>query len=339
MPERGNVAIASQSGTIAAQNAWHSKEMGLRIGKSISVGNENNIDLVDFLEYFKDDSQTSVIGLYIEEVKRGKEFIKLAKEITPKKPIVAIYAGGTEAGTRSIMSHTGSIAGNSRIYDAVFKQTGIISTNFIMDFLYYLRTLSHAQSYNVFPKGNRVGIITDSGGSGAMMTKMIEIYGLKVPEFSKELQSEIRKDIPSTASANNPLDVTFDINIFNLFYKFPKILMESGEVDAIIVYGVFDFNEVVDVIEKSSMPVDEQMKNFSDMMDRGVIRPIKRLMTKFSIPVYYTGPYPLRYPWYQKFVNADIPIFTLWDFPPKCLKILWEYSKFRDKFLEQSRAK
>jgi acyl-CoA synthetase (NDP forming) len=75
IPERGNISIISQSGTIAAQTFWHAKEMGVRIGKSLSVGNERNIDMVDFLEYFKDDPQTGVIGLYIEEIKRGKEFI------------------------------------------------------------------------------------------------------------------------------------------------------------------------------------------------------------------------------------------------------------------------
>ena len=331
IPERGNISIISQSGTIAAQTFWHAKEMGVRISKSLSVGNERNIDMVDFLEYFKNDPQTGVIGLYIEEIKRGKDFIKLAKEITPKKPIVAIYTGGTKAADRAIKSHTGSLGGNQKIYDAVFKESGIISTNSITDFLYYLRTLSFAQKYRIFMKGNRVGIITDSGGSGSMMTKSLELYGLEVPEFSKQLKDELSELIPFTASANNPIDVTFDVNFLNIFYKFPKMLIKSGEVDSIIIWGVFDFDDVIETIEKSGMIVDKDVKNMGLMLDRAIIKPIKRLMKKNSIPIYFSGPFPYRFSWFQKFLSYDIPIFDLWDAPPKCLKILYEYSEYRRK--------
>jgi acyl-CoA synthetase (NDP forming) len=326
VPDRGNVSIISQSGTVAAQTFWHAKYLGVKISKSISVGNENNIDMVDVLEYLKDDPQTEVIGLYIEEIKRGKEFINLTKKIFPKKPIIAIYAGGTEAASRSIMSHTGSIAGNQKIYDAVFRETGIISTNSIMDFLYFLRTFSFAQKYDVFPNGKKVAIVTDSGGSGSMMVKTSDLYGLEIPEFSTNLKSEISKLIPSTASASNPIDVTFDVNFFNLFLNFPKMLMKSGEVDSIIVYGVFDFDDVIDTMEKSGMIIDEKTKEFKDLMDRMILEPILRLMQKYSIPVFYAGPFPYKYPWYQKFISHDVPIFELWDHPTKCLAVLTRYA-------------
>ncbi|KKN05496.1 hypothetical protein LCGC14_1086780 [marine sediment metagenome] len=329
--KRGNISIISQSGTVAAQTAWYTNELGIKVGKSISVGNERNIDLVDLLEYFKDDPQTEVIGLYIEEIKRGKKFIRLAKEITPQKPIVAIYAGGTSAATRSIMSHTGSIAGDDRIYDAVFSETGIISTNSIIEFLLYLRTLSHAQIYDTFPKGKRVGIITDSGGPGAMMTKTAELYGLEIPEFSKDLKGEISKDLPTTASVYNPIDATFHNNFSNVLIKFPKLLMKSGEVDSIIVFGIYDFDEMMNTIEKSGMKVNERMKDIKDMILSIVIKPIKRFMKKFSIPVFYAGPFPYHYPIYQRYLSQDISIFSLWDHPTKCLAMLTKYSEYRKK--------
>lgn len=330
-PKRGNISIISQSGTIAAQTFWHAKEMGVNISKSISIGNERNIDMVDFLQYFKDDPHTKVIGLYIEEIKRGKEFIKITKEITPFKPIVAIYTGGTIAANRSIRSHTGSLSGNQKIYDAVFKESGIIPTNSVKDFLYYLRTLSFAQKYNIFMKGKRVGIITDSGGSGSMMAKSLELYGLEVPEFSTQLKDEISELIPFTASANNPIDVTFDANFFNLFYKFPKILMKSGEIDGIIVWGLFDFDDVMETIENSGMVIDENLKKMSLMLERSVLKPVKRLMQKYSIPIYFSGPFPYRFPWFQKFMSSDLPTFDFWDAPPKCLKVLYQYSEHRKK--------
>jgi acyl-CoA synthetase (NDP forming) len=329
VPKKGNISIVSQSGTVAAQTFWHAKEMGVNISKSLSVGNERNIDMVDFLEYLKNDPHTGVIGLYIEEIKRGKEFIKQVKEIVPKKPIVAIYTGGTKAANRSIKSHTGSLGGDQKIYGAVFKETGIISTNSITDFLYYLRTLSFAQKYNIFMKGNRVGIITDSGGSGSMMAKSLELYGLEVPEFSKQLKSVLSELIPFTASAKNPIDVTYDVNFLNIFYKFPKMLMKSGEVDSIIVWGVFDFDDVIETIEQSGMKIDENMKSMEAMLDRTILRPIRKLMKKYSIPVYFSGPFPYRFPWFQKFMSYDLPIFDFWDAPPKCVKILCEYSKYR----------
>ena len=331
IPKRGNISIISQSGTIAAQTFWHAKEMGVNISTSISIGNERNIDMVDFLQYFKDDPRTEVIGLYIEEIKRGKEFIKVAKEITPFKPIVAIYTGGTIAANRSIKSHTGSLSGNQKIYDAVFKDSGIISTNSVKDFLYYLRTLSFAQKYNIFMKGKRVGIITDSGGSGSMMAKSLELYGLEVPEFSTQLKDELSELIPFTASANNPIDVTFDANFFNLFYKFPKMLMKSGEIDGIIVWGLFDFDDVMETIENSGMVIDENLKKMSFMLERSVLKPVKRLMQKYSIPVYFCGPFPYRFPWFQKFISSELPTFDFWDAPPKCLKVLYQYSEHRKK--------
>lgn len=330
--KRGNISLVSQSGTIAAQTAWHSNNIGVKIGKSISVGNERNIDIVDFLEFFKKDPQTKVIGLYIEEIKRGKEFIELAKEISPKKPIVAIYAGGTEAADRSIMSHTGSIGGNNKIYDAVFKKTGIIHTNSITEFLFYLRTLSYAQTNNVFPKGRRLGIITDSGGSGSILTKAAELYGLEVPEFPMKLQDKIAELIPPTGSKSNPVDITFFRNYYDFFVKLPRLIIKSGEIDCIIFDGVFDFQEIFNVVEKSGFPIDDKMKNSIAMFFNAIIKPLQFLVRKKAIPLFYCGPQLYNYPLYKLFISNDIPIFSLWDEPTKCMKILCEYSEYRRKF-------
>ncbi|MFW9867979.1 MAG: acetate--CoA ligase family protein [Candidatus Thorarchaeota archaeon] len=329
--KKGKISIVSQSGTLAAQTTWYTNDLDIKIGKAISVGNERNVDIVDTLEYFKDDPQTSVIGLYIEEIKRGKKFIKLAKEISHTKPIVAIYAGGSGAAARSIMSHTGSIGGDNKIFDAVFKETGIISTNSVSDFLYLLRTFSQVQSFNTFPKGKRVGIITDSGGPGAMMTKTAEIYGLEVPELSQALQKEIRKELPITASTTNPVDATFHESFLNMLIKFPRILIESGEVDSVIVFGIYDFDEIIEVVEKSGGEIDNQMKQMKNLIEPTIIKPITRLMEKFSIPIFYSGPVPYRSHLMQKLNSSGIPTFSLWDQPTKCLAMLTKYSQYRQK--------
>jgi acyl-CoA synthetase (NDP forming) len=328
-PERGNISIVAQSGTVASHLFWYCKKIGVKIGKSLSIGNESNIDLVEYLEYLKDDNETDVIGLYIEEVKRGKKFIELVKEITPKKPIVAIYAGGTEAAARSIMGHTGSMAGNDKIFETVFKETGIISTFSINDFLYYLRTFS----YGIIPKGNKIAIVTDSGGCGAMMAKTAEKFGLTVPEFSKDLKAKLKEYVPPVANVDNPLDLTFQFNQYNIYIKIPKLLMQSGEVDGIIIYAVFGFEEILEVIKRSGGETYESFGDVSNETMAGVyLKPIQRLTQKMSIPIFYIGPQGYDNSWIRKFIDLNLPIFDLWDYPVKAFTVLAKYSEYRKKF-------
>lgn len=330
----GNISIASQSGTIASLTSWQTRYRGIKIGKSISVGNERNIDLVDVLEYFRDDPQTSVIGLYIEEIKRGKEFIKLSKEVTPKKPIVAMYSGGEGAAARSVSSHTGSIAGNNKIFEGMFKQTGIISTNLIVDFLQFLKTLSYAQANNVYPKGRRVGILTNSGGSAAIMSKSTEYYGLEVPEFSRTLQEKVSKYIPPHASGKNPIDVTFSKNQKDFFTTLPKLLVKSGEIDLLLFDGFFDLKEMIEIFKKSGSPVDEMMKLSTESYYTNLLKTLQRIAHKKSIPILYSGPQLFSHQAYRDFIERDLPIFELWDAPPKNAAMLVKYSEYRRNFSE-----
>ncbi|MFX1480929.1 MAG: hypothetical protein ACFFCI_22835, partial [Promethearchaeota archaeon] len=151
-----------------------------------------------------------------------------------------------------------------------------------------------------------------------------------------QLQEEFSDDLPNTASAANPIDATFHENFLNMLIKFPKILMKSGEVDNIIVFGIYDFDEVIDVVERSGGKIDEQMKQMKNLMDIGVIKPIKKLMENYQIPVFYAGPIPYRSPWMQKFITSDIPIFSLWDQPTKCLAMLAKYAEYRQKLFNSN---
>lgn len=329
-PERGNISIIAHSGTIASHIFWVCKEIGVKIGKSFSIGNEDDIDIVDCLSYLNDDRETSVIGLYIEEIKRGKEFIKLIKEISPKKPIVVIYAGGTKAATRSIMGHTGSIAGDDNIFEAVFKETGIISTFSIKDFMYYLRTFSSG----ILPKGNRLGILTDSGGCGAMMAKAAEKFGLKVPEFSEDLKSKLKDYVPDIANIDNPLDLTFSFGIHNKYIKIPKLMINSGEIDGIIIYAAWGVQEVLNVIKKSGGKISEVFQQMDNkMMKRAYLKPIQKFIRKKSVPIFYICPQGYSNDWVREFINSNIPIYDLWDMPVKCFSVLAKYSNYREKIL------
>ncbi|MFX1323229.1 MAG: acetate--CoA ligase family protein [Promethearchaeota archaeon] len=329
-PERGNISLIAHSGTIASHIFWVCKEIGVKIGKSFSIGNEDDIDIVDCLSYLEDDPETSVIGLYIEEIKRGKEFIKLVKEISPKKPIVVIYAGGTKAATRSIMGHTGSMAGDDNIFEAVFKETGIVSTFSIKDFMYYLRTFSSG----ILPKGDRLGILTDSGGCGAMMAKAAEKFGLKVPEFSDELKSKLKDYVPDIAIIDNPLDLTFSFGVHNKYIKIPKLMINSGEIDGIIIYAAWGIQEVLDVIKKSGGEIPEAFRQMNnEMMKTAYLKPMQKFIRKKSVPIFYICPQGYSNDWVREFINANIPIYDLWDMPVKCFSALAKYSYYRKKFL------
>ncbi len=330
--KKGNFSIASQSGTLSSHIWFAPNSVDVGLSKSLSVGNEANIDIVDCLEYFKDDEKTQVIGLYIEELKRGKKFLELAKEITPKKPIISIYVGGTEAGNRALQSHTGSLAGDSKIYEAVFKETGIIKTDFVQEFL----DMALIFSQGVLPKGKRLGIITNSGGPAAMVANNAEKKGLVIPEFSDSLQNAIREQLPSNASFRNPIDCAFDMNLPYFYITLPELLMKSGEVDAIIQYGVVGFQDVMDdylSYEKIAKHAEftDQPTEVIDSLAKKLVIPTVQNSHKYQIPILHVSPMPFNSPWSKRLRDNGFLLFRLWDRPVNALAKVCEYMEYKQK--------
>ena len=323
---KGNFSIASQSGTLSSHIWFAPEDTDLGLCKSLSIGNEANIDILDCLEYYKDDPETKVIGLYIEELKRGKEFLNLAKKVSLNKPIVAIYVGGSEAGNRALQSHTGALAGDSKIYDAVFKEIGIIKTDYVQEFL----DISFILSKGILPKGNRLGIITNSGGPGAMVANNAEKHGLIVPELSIELQNELKEILPSTASFRNPVDCTFDMNLPYFYITLPEMLMKSGEVDAIIQYGVVGFQDVMDdYLQNETIAKHADFPSISDeeqdKLAAKLLQPTLNNSIKYSIPILYVSPMRYDSPWSMRIRNSGAMLFKFWDRPVNALAKVCKY--------------
>jgi acetyl-CoA synthetase (ADP-forming) alpha subunit (EC 6.2.1.13)/branched-chain acyl-CoA synthetase (ADP-forming) alpha subunit (EC 6.2.1.-)/aryl-CoA synthetase (ADP-forming) alpha subunit (EC 6.2.1.-) len=136
---------------------------GFGLSKFISYGNAIDLDEVDILDYLAKDKETKVIVFYMEGVKRGKDFIEVAKRATLEKPVIVIKGGTTEAGATAAHSHTASLAGNYEAYEAVFKQFGIIKAESLDDLLNFSKIFDTQP----LAKGNRVAIITNGGGTGA----------------------------------------------------------------------------------------------------------------------------------------------------------------------------
>lgn len=230
----GKLGIASQSGTYVTQTLPYLHKHGITISKAISIGNGTSIDIVECLKYLGDDEQTTAIALYIEGIERAGDFLEVAKEISARKPIVAQYVGGTEAGARAGLSHTGSMAGPDHVYDGLFEQAGIIRVNTIEDVYKTGWTLASQPPL----KGPHIGILTNSGGPGTAIATTCNRHGLEIPEFSDEVQKKVRKFIPGHASASNPVDLTFHLDMSIMADKIPRILFDAGEIDGVIIHGI-----------------------------------------------------------------------------------------------------
>ncbi|MDY6852194.1 MAG: CoA-binding protein, partial [Thermodesulfobacteriota bacterium] len=201
----GFIGLASQSGSFITQTFNYIFRLGLGFSTAFSVGNEANIDIVDCLEYLGTCPNTKVIALYIEGITRGREFMETARSIVPRKPIVALYVGGSEAGKRAGFSHTGAMAGPDSLYEGIFRQSGIIRARFMTELFDFCRVLGSLSR----PKGDRVAVLTDSGGPGASAADSCGRAGLDVPRFSPETLEKLSHIVPDTGSVNNPVDLTF----------------------------------------------------------------------------------------------------------------------------------
>lgn len=233
-PLGGSVGMASQSGAYTAMIYPLLRSMGARIHQTVSVGNEADIDLVDCLDYFREEESVRAVGLYIETVRRPRAFIEAAQACAHKKPVVGIYVGGNEAGSRSGMSHTGAVAGPDGLYDGLLAQAGVMRADDMDEMLDWLMALSDQPPLT----GRRVAVISNSGGPSTSLAYHVEKAGLEVPPFSPVLQKELKAMSNPLAYVGNPIDLTFDTD-FQVFVKLLRTLLGSGEVDGAVLYGLF----------------------------------------------------------------------------------------------------
>ncbi len=202
----GEIAFMSQSGafcTAVLDWAWKA-----HVGFShfISLGNKAVLSEEDFLTAFADDPRTRVIVAYLEGIADGQRFLKTAREVTPRKPVVIIKAGRGEAGARAVSSHTGTLAGSDEAYEAAFRQAGVIraqNVEELFDFAYLL-------ARQPLPKGRRVGIVTNAGGPGVMATDAAERERLEVARFTEDTARRLAERMPAAASIYNPVDILGD---------------------------------------------------------------------------------------------------------------------------------
>lgn len=231
MPRRGNLALISQSGALGMGMIFLANNEFVGLSKIVGVGNKLDIDDDDLISYFSKDPETKVIGLYIEGIKKGREFMNSIKACN--KPVLVVKAGRSEAGARATASHTGSMAGSDKIYDAAIKQVGGIRCRDVVELFDMARALAGQPP----AQGNRVGIITNGGGLGILLTDACVANGLTIPKLSPKTYKKIDKILPDLIKPNNPVDLVGDAG----FYRYEactRALLEDPNIDGIIVASV-----------------------------------------------------------------------------------------------------
>lgn len=207
-PCKGYVGFISQSGALGLMLIDTYAELGVGLSKFVSLGNKADVDEIELLRFFGKDPSIRVISMYLESVSNGKAFMKIAKEVVKKKPVVCLKAGRTEKGKKAVLSHTGSMAGSYEVYKAVFKQCGIIEANDIEELIDFTKVLACQPTL----KGNRIAIVTNGGGCGIIASDQTEAENMKIAEFENSTLKKIKQILPPHAVASNPVDLTGDAN-------------------------------------------------------------------------------------------------------------------------------
>jgi acetyl coenzyme A synthetase (ADP forming)-like protein len=201
---KGSAALSSQSGGIGMAIIGFSRSAKMGVSAIVGLGNKSDIDEDDLLTFFEQDDNTQIIAQHCEDLKDGRAFAEVAKRVSKKKPIVVLKAGRTSAGAKAASSHTGALAGNDKIYEDVFNQSGVIRARSLRDMLEFARGIPVLPT----PKGENVVIITGAGGSGVLLSDACIDNKLSLMTIPPDLDAAFRKFIPPFGAAGNPVDIT-----------------------------------------------------------------------------------------------------------------------------------
>ncbi|MFA9453711.1 MAG: acetate--CoA ligase family protein [Candidatus Aminicenantaceae bacterium] len=306
MPEEGNIAFMSQSGALCVAVLDYAKESNIGFSKFISMGNKAGLNENELLLYLKDDPKTDVILMYLEDLVDGREFMSIARSITSHpqnpKPIIALKAGRTLTGARAASSHTGSLAGSDKVYDAIFEQCGVIRGNTLEEISDYVKAFSSQP----LPKGDNVAIVTNSGGPGILATDACIQNGLLVNPFPASVKKELRSFLSETISLNNPIDLIAEAQSEQYEAALDAILKNSQVHSAIIILTPTAFTKVekiarsiVNSTKKHRKPVVCCFLGVYDV-SRGI-----DILEAHGIPAY-------RFPESAARVIAEMSHFTRW---------------------------
>jgi acetyl coenzyme A synthetase (ADP forming)-like protein len=280
MPASGSISFISQSGALCTSVLDFAAERDFGFSKFISIGNKADVDELDLLLYLHKDPDTKVIMVYLEELRRGREFIEAAKEITSgidPTPVLVIKSGKTAAGAKAAASHTGSLAGSNALYDALFRQSGIIRVDTVNELFDYATAFAYkhesalGKRKSKYPKGNHIAIVTNAGGPGILATDMTLTSGLELSTFSEGTIQTLAHNLPATANLHNPVDVIGDATADRYEAAMEAVIADPG-VDGILVLltpqsmtnALGTAEAIVKIARKSNKPI---LSSFMGIID------------------------------------------------------------------------
>ncbi|MFW6081497.1 MAG: acetate--CoA ligase family protein [Desulfosalsimonas sp.] len=287
-PAPGSVGMVAQSGNMGNQLLAFAELQGVGIRAFCGSGNEAMITIEDYLDAFEVDSLTRTVMLYVESVKNGRRFYESARRVSRKMPIVLLKGGQTKAGTKAASSHTGAMASNTRVFNAVCRQAGIVKVDKPMDLL----DLSAAFSSLPLPAGSRVAIMTLGGGWGVVAADLCEHYGLQVPELPEDLKAEIDKVLPPYWSRANPVDLVGE-NDPELPIRVIELLAGWDGCDAVINLGIVGRRHMLARLADSVQKADptcagdfmDSVLEALDAFESRYISHIVSLMDRYQKPI------------------------------------------------------
>ena len=282
IPQAGSMAIFSQSGALCTAMMDIADERELGVSKAISIGNKADITEVDVLEALAEDEDTRVIVGYLEDISDGDRFVKAAEAASSRKPVVILKAGTTAAGTRAAANHTGVLVGKDTAYGAAFKRAGICRAD-TFDALFDSAT---ALALQPTPKGDRVLIITNSGGSGTISADAVEKAGLTVAPLGEELARQLRRALPDAAFIDNPIDISAAAEPRH-YAAAIDIAAAEGSFDAVLIVLAPQYmTEPAATVRAIVAHLDENMPVLAAFLGGGDIMPSRQELAAAGLPFY-----------------------------------------------------
>ncbi|MEJ2413476.1 MAG: acetate--CoA ligase family protein, partial [Anaerolineales bacterium] len=327
-PPKGPMAFMSQSGALGTAILDWAQAGRLGLAKFVSLGNKADVSEIDLLQAWADDPDTNVILMYSEGLPNGEEFIKVAREVTKKRPVVAIKSGVTKSGSRAVSSHTGSLAGSEQAYQAAFHQAGVLRARDMAGMF----DMALALGYQPLLRDDRIAIITNAGGPGILATDALERSGMSLAGLEVETIQELEQYLPDAASAANPVDVLGDAKADR--YQFAlEVVSRDPNVDGIMVVltpqAMTEIEETAKAVGELTQKIEKPV--LACFMGEAKVEKGIRVLREYNVPNY---SFPERaslafesMSQYREITRRQDPVFERYDADDEAVRRVIEGAK------------
>ncbi len=311
---KGDIALLTQSGNMALTLITEAK-IKSRKGFSyyVGVGNEADIKFHEYLEFFRQDPDTRAILMYVEGMRKGREFLQQAQKTTLEKPIILLKSGRSATGKRSAGSHTGALAGISEVAKGAFKRAGIVVIENSDELFPAAETLSSLPPI----KNNKVAILADGGGHATIAADLLTDLGVELPELSEKTRTRLQEILPAAASVPNPVDVAGGTDADpSVFADCAEIILKDPNVGGLLIVGLFGGYGI-------------RFAESLALMEEDAAHRMGKLVKKRHKPIVLHSLYNSEKPHALDLLRYyNIPVYDSLDVSAKCIGVLAEYGSY-----------